>query len=36
MIHRDREEGSGGGCILFLKQGIQYRIMGKGERSWRV
>lgn len=23
-------EGSGGGCIIFLKQGIQGRVLGKG------
>lgn len=27
---RDRREGRGGVCILFLKQIIQYRVLGKG------
>ncbi len=29
-VRRDRGEGSGGGCIIFIKQGIQYRVLGKG------
>ncbi len=27
---RDREEGNGGGCITLIKEGIQYRTLGKG------
>jgi len=23
--------GSGGGCIIFIKQGMQYRVLGKGK-----
>ena len=29
-IRRDRGEGSGGGCVTFVKQGLQYRVLGKG------
>lgn len=29
-IPRDREQWKGGGCIIFVKQEIQYRVLGKG------
>lgn len=29
-ICRDRVEGNGGGCIIFVKQGIQYKLLGNG------
>lgn len=29
-VRKDRVEGSGGGYIIFVKQGIQYRMLGKG------
>lgn len=29
-IRHDREQGNGGGCATFIKQGIPYRILGKG------
>lgn len=29
-VRRDKGEGSGGGCVIFVKQGIQYRVIGKG------
>lgn len=31
-IRRDREDSSGGGCIIFIKQGIHHKILGKGVR----
>ena len=27
---RDREEGAGGGCVTFVRQGIPYRVLGVG------
>ena len=30
-ICRDRGEGSGGGCIIFVKQEIQHRVLKKGK-----
>lgn len=30
-IRRDRTEGNGGGCIIFVKQGMQYRVLEKGK-----
>jgi len=30
-VRRDRPEGSGGGCGIFIKKGIQYQILGKGK-----
>lgn len=27
----DRNDGSGGGCATFIKEGIPYRVLGKGE-----
>ena len=30
-IRRDRAEGNGGGCIIFVKQGMQYRVLEKGK-----
>ena len=29
-ICSDRGEGSGGGCVIFIKQGLQYRLLAKG------
>lgn len=29
-IRRDRREGRGGGCVIFVKQGVQYRVVGEG------
>ncbi len=31
-VHRDREEYIGGGCIIFVKQGIQYKVLGRGKK----
>lgn len=30
-VRRDREEGKGGGCVNFVKEGIPYRVLDKGE-----
>ena len=30
-IRRDRAEGNGGGWIIFVKQGTQYRVLEKGK-----
>lgn len=30
-IRRDREGGSGAGCGIFIKRGIQYQILGNGK-----
>lgn len=32
-IRRDREKGSGGGCITFIKQGVPYRVLGIGKEQ---
>ena len=34
-IHRARVEGSGGGCIIFVKQEMQYRVLNKG-KEWEM
>lgn len=31
-VRRDREEGNGGGCVTFIKSGIQYRMVEKGRK----
>ncbi len=31
-VRRDREEDIGGGCIIFVKQGIQYKVLGRGQK----
>uniref|UniRef100_A0A3Q2ZQ74 Reverse transcriptase domain-containing protein n=1 Tax=Kryptolebias marmoratus TaxID=37003 RepID=A0A3Q2ZQ74_KRYMA len=31
-VRRDRQEGNGGGCGIFIKQDIQYKLLGKGEK----
>lgn len=28
-------EGSGGGCIIFVKQGVQYRVLKRG-KDWEM
>lgn len=30
-VRRDRVEGKGGGCVSFVKEGIPYRVLEKGE-----
>lgn len=30
-MRRDRVEGKGGGCVSFVKEGIPYRVLEKGE-----
>lgn len=30
-VRRDREEDIGGGCIIFVKQGVQYNVIEKGK-----
>lgn len=32
-VRRDRIEGTGGGCVTFVKQGIPYRIVGIGRKQ---
>ena len=29
-VRRDREEGTGGGCVTFVKEGIPYRVIDTG------
>ena len=29
-VRRDREEGVGGGCVTFVKEGIPYRVIDVG------
>ena len=29
-VRRDREEGAGGGCATFVRQGIPYKVLGVG------
>lgn len=30
-IRRDRVEGNGGGCVTFVKRGLQFRELKKGD-----
>lgn len=35
VVRSDRNQGGGGGCATFAKQGIPYRVLGKGdEQEW--
>ncbi|XDV19101.1 hypothetical protein PO909_024666 [Leuciscus waleckii] len=35
-VRRDREEGTGDGCVTFINSGIQYRMVGKGSEIYVV
>lgn len=29
-VRMDREEGNGGGCMNFIREGVAYRVLEKG------
>lgn len=31
VVRRDRNQGGGGGCASFIKQGLPHRVLDKGE-----
>lgn len=31
-VRKDRKEGNGGGCVPFVKRGVQYRVVAIGKQ----